>query len=408
MDIRRLMNAGFRDLQGGLFLDVTKADVGEGAGQFMAAGGDIMAWADAFFPDRSLPESVEAAMRAALDGEMAAHYSMPIGMLPLREAVADFVNARYGFALDPSRNVIITPGSDSGLLLAMMPFIEPGDEVLVPDPSYPSNFLNPKLLGGVTVPVPLRAEVNYEVEIEAFEERVSPRTKMLLITHPNNPTTTVWRRASVEALAEFCMRHDLILVTDQAFEDHIFDGIEFVHPASIEGMWERTVSVCSLSKGFGLSGLRIAYLYADDRIMDIYYGAAVNVIGAASTVSSYGAIAALRDEGLLPSLYTRLERRRDLAYEVLGSIPGVSMKSSESGILSWLDISRLGSSAEAATRIREEARIMVNEGTPYGAQGEGYIRIVSACFARDEDALLRFERIRDCLAGWAAEKGLHA
>ena len=155
MDIKAKMNGRFRDLQGGLFLEVTKADVGEGAGNFMKAGGDIMAWADPFFPDPAIPESVKKAMHEAIDGGFPAHYGMPIGIYELREALAEHISERTGLSIDPSRNVIVTPGSDSGLLYAMMPFISEGDEVMVPDPSYPSNFLNPKLLGGKTVPVPL-------------------------------------------------------------------------------------------------------------------------------------------------------------------------------------------------------------------------------------------------------------
>ncbi len=406
MDIKAKMNNRFKDLQGGLFLKVAKADVGEGAGNFMKAGGDVMAWADMFFPDPAISDSVKQAMHEAIDQGFAAHYVMPIGQYELRQALAEDISAKIGKTIDPSRNVIVTPGSDSGLLYAMMPFISEGDEILVPEPSYPSNFLDGKLLGGVTVPVPLYEEDNYQIRIEEFEKRVTPKTKMVLISHPNNPTTTVFRRESMEALCDFIVRHDLVLVSDQAFEDHVFDGIEFVHPCMLPGMWERTVTVCSISKGIGLSGFRIGYLYADDAIMDVLYGGAVNVLGAANTLASIAATVAIRDKAHLKQNYERLDRRRKIAYDMLGSIPGVSMRMSESGILSWLNVSRLGTAAEVADRIMQEARIMVNQGTPYGEHGEGHIRIVTACFAKDEDAMVRFERIRTTLTGMAREKGI--
>lgn len=406
MDIKSKMNGRFRDLQGGLFLEVTKADVGEGAGNFMRDGGDIMAWADPFFPDPAIPDSVKEVLHKAVDDGFSAHYSMPIGDYNLRATLAESITQMTGLPIDPSRNVLVTPGSDSGLLFAMMPFISEGDEVMVPDPSYPSNFLDPTLLGGVTVPVPLYEEDNYQIRIEEFEKRLTPKTKMVLISHPNNPTTTVFRRESVQALCDFIIKNDLILVSDQAFQDHIFDGIEFVHPATLPGMWERTLTVCSISKGIGLSGFRIGYIYTDDHIMDVLYGAAVNVIGASSTLSTLGAIAAVKDKAYLASNYERLERRRRIAFDILGSIPGVSMKMSESGILSWLNISRLGTAEEVSNRIMSDAKIMINQGTPYGAQGEGHIRIVTACFAKDEDAILRFERIRDVLTKMAQEKGI--
>ena len=406
MDIKAKMNGRFRDLQGGLFLEVTKADVGEGAGNFMKAGGDIMAWADPFFPDPAIPESVKKAMHEAIDGGFPAHYGMPIGIYELREALAEHISERTGLSIDPSRNVIVTPGSDSGLLYAMMPFISKGDEVMVPDPSYPSNFLNPKLLGGKTVPVPLYPEDNYQVRIEEFEKRLTPRTKMVLLTHPNNPTTTVYRRESIEALCRFIIDNDLVLVCDQAFEDHIYDGIEFVAPCTLPGMWERTLTVCSISKGIGLSGFRIGYIYADDAIMDTLYGGAVNVLGAPCTLSSIGAIAALKDKQHLANTFTRLERRRRIAYEKLHDIPGVNMAMPESGILSWLNISQLGTEEEVCARLQEEARILVNQGEPYGQQGKGHIRIVTACFASDEEAGQRLERIRRVLWKMAEEKGL--
>ena len=131
MSIKQLMNSRFRDLQGGLFLTVTKADVGEGAGNFMKAGGDIMAWADPFFPDPAIPESVQKALHKAVDDGFAAHYSMPIGDFQLRQTLARHIGKDTGLKLDPSRNILVTPGSDSGLLYAMMPFISPGDEIMV-------------------------------------------------------------------------------------------------------------------------------------------------------------------------------------------------------------------------------------------------------------------------------------
>lgn len=406
MSLKDKMNERFKHLQGGLFLEVTKADVGEGAGNFMKDGGDIMAWADAFFPDPSIPQSVLDTMHKKLDEGFVSHYSMPIGLLELRQSIAKFINKKTGLNIDPSRNVIVTPGSDSGLLYSLMPFIEEGDEIMIPSPSYPSNFLDCKLLGGVPVAVPLYEEDNYQIRIEEFEKRLTDKTKVVLITHPNNPTTTVFRRESIEKLCKFIIDNDLILISDQAFEDHVFDGIEFVSPNTIPGMWERTVTVCSISKGLGLSGFRIGYIYTNDVFMDVYYGGAVNVLGASSTLSSYGAITALEDESILKEYYERLERRRRIAYEILSTIPGVTMKMSESGILSWLNVSALGTDEEVANYIMEHAKIMVNQGTPYGEEGKGHIRIVTACFAKDEDAIIRFEKIKKVLTDLAKEKGI--
>ena len=406
MDPRDLMTPSFAGLNGGLFSSVQKADVGDGAGRLIERGVDIMAWADPFFPDPSLPASVEHAMTTALAEGTPSHYSMPVGRADLRQALARRLSRRMGREIDAGRNILVTPGSDAGLLYAMMPFIGPGDEVLVPEPTYPNNLLNPELLGGTTVSVPLSPEDNYQLSIPELETRITDRSKMVLLCHPNNPTTTVYRRETLEALAEVVIRHNLVLVCDQAFEDHVYDDIEFVSPATLDGMWERTVTVGSISKGYGLSGLRIGHICTSDHVMDVLYGAAVNVIGAASTASSIGATAALEDPEILPEIRRRLDARRRLMVEILGSIPGVRMQAPESGILAWLDVSALGRSAEIVDYLLAEANVLVNPGDQYGAHGEGWIRLEFAVFADDRRAEAAFLRIRDALSARAVQKGL--
>ena len=160
-------------------------------------------------------------------------------------------------------------------------------------------------------------------------------------------------------------------------------------------------------QGYGLSGFRIGYIYADDHIMDVLYGGAVNVLGAACTVITLGAVAALNDDAILPEYRERLDRRRTLAYDILSTTPGVSMRKSESGILSWLDVHRLGTSEEVADYLMQHANVMVNQGVPYGSQGAGWIRIVTACaLPATRTRPLRFERIKAALTELAKQKGI--
>ncbi len=396
----------FRSLEGGLFGSVQKADVGDGAGKLIEKGVDIMAWADPFFPDPSLPRSVETAMSDALAEGTVSHYSMPIGRADLREAIARRLSKQMGRSIDPGRNVIVTPGSDTGLLYATMPFVGDGAEVLVPEPTYPNNLLNPSLLSGVAVPVPLQERDNYQLDVTELERRRTERTTVVALCQPNNPTTTVFRRETLEALARFVIEHDLVLVCDQAFEDHIYDGIEFVSPATIEGMWERTLTVGSVSKGFGLSGLRIGYICADDALMNSLYGGAVHVLGAASTLSSIGAIAALSDDSLLPTIHASLERRRATLLQRLQGVPGTRVLPPESGILAWIDVRQLGSSAEITDYLVREANVLVNPGSQYGEHGEGWIRLVFAVFADEKRADAAFARIAEALTRRAQERGI--
>lgn len=407
MTIKNKMNLRFRDLNGGLFADVTKADVGEGIGRLMEQGYDIMAWADPFFPDPSIPPSVAKTLIDSISQGFPSHYTMPIGNPDLRRVISRKVKEYNGMNADPNRNILVTPGSDSGLLYAMLPFLSEGDEVLLPDPSYPSNFLNPKLCGATAVNVPLKEEDGYQPDIKEFEKRLTPNTKMVLMSHPNNPTGTVFRRENLAELCDFIVKNDLILVCDQAFEDHIFDGIEFVSPATLPGMWERTLTVFSLSKGYGLSGLRVGYIVADDRVMDVLYGGAVNVLGATNTAAQLAAITALNDKTILPKYFAEFERRRRIAYEAWSTVPGVTMQLPESGFLSWLNVSRLGSDAEVAAYLTKEAKVVVNEGAYYGCLGgPGHLRIVHGCFADESRARAAYNRIRDALTTLAHQRGI--
>ena len=314
----------------------------------------LMGWADPFMPDRSLPDFIEQAWLDAVRQDAAPHYTAPIGDAELKQAIAKKLQAQNGLTVDPERNILITPGSDSGLYFAILPFVHPGDEVLIPCPSYPNNFLDVRIMGGTPVPVQLRPETGYQLDLAAMEAAVTPRTRMVVLTHPNNPTTTVYDRASLEGLADFVIRHDLVLVVDQAFEDFTF-GNEMISPAALPGMFERTVTVFSFSKGMGLSGLRVGYIVCDDRIMDAMYANAVAVIGATSTSAQRAMLAALARPDFMRQFADAYDRRRKRAFEVLNSIPGVSMQMPQSGFLCWVDVSALGSSADVAAYLLEQA-----------------------------------------------------
>lgn len=396
--IRRKMKPAYAALQGGLFAQVTKADVGGAFAELQRQGVSMMGWADPFYPDPSVPPHLLRKAVETLEAGFVSHYTMPIGNEQLKEEIAKKLARENGMQVDPQRNVLITPGSDSGLLYAMMPFIGAGDEVLVPDPSYPSNFLNAELLGGRSVPVPLDADNNYRINIDAFEAAVTPNTKMVLLTNPNNPTTTVFLREDLEKLAQFICRHDLICVADQAFESTVFDGREMVSIATLPGMKDRTVTVFSISKGMGLSGFRVGYLVACDTIMDVLYGGAVNVLGATNTLFQLVAIEAFRDPSFIQTYNQKHDRRRKYAYEVFSKVPGVKLTMPESGFMCWLDVSALGDSSDIYAYLIREARVACNDGKPYGRQGHGHLRLIIGCYWDDQKAFDAIDRMAAALA----------
>ena len=406
--IRKKMNRKFRDLRGELFPAGKNHDPRQERGGRGPQGKTILSWADPFFPDPAIPESVRQAMVEALSSGFSEHYAPADLKYDLNELIAKIIHDKTGLPVDPAKNVLVTPGSDAGLFYAMMPFIEDGDEVLVPDPSYPKNYRNPELLGGVTVPVPLYEADNYQLRVEELRKRLSPKTKMVILCHPNNPSTTVQREEVIKDLSDFIIENDLVLLCDQAFEDHIYDDITYVSPSTMPGMWERTVTVCSTSKGFGLSGFRIGYIYAHEEIMQALHGGAGNVLGAASTLSMLGATAALKDPDYLNNNFRQLEARRRLAYEILHTVPGIRMRMPESGILSWLNVEALGSGEEVAAYLLREAGIEVSAGEQYGAQGAGHIRVVTGCYRDGKTAGLILKRMASALTKMAEEKKAQA
>lgn len=400
------MRPGFRAVRGGLFGSVSKADVGDGQAVLAARGVTLLSWADPFYPDPATPDFISQAMGDAYRDGTACHYTMPVGDPDLKTLIAEKLMQINDLSVDPRRNILITPGSDSGLFYAMFPFIEPGDEVLLPDPSYPNNRQNIELCGGICVSVPLKEGNGYQPIVEDFAKRITSRTKMLVLTNPNNPTSTIFSSASLRGLAELCVRYDLICVVDQAFEDMIYDGREMVTMASLPGMFERTVTVFSVSKGMGLSGYRLGYLVSDDTIMDALYGAAVSVLGAANTAVQKGVVQAFRKQEFIRENATVFERRRHVVYEKMNRVPGISMQLPESAFLCWINVSRLGSSAEVCDYLLEHALVSVNDGNAYGQQGEGHIRVVFGCLRSDEELYDAFDRMEKALTQLASEKGI--
>ncbi|MCI8271227.1 MAG: pyridoxal phosphate-dependent aminotransferase [Erysipelotrichaceae bacterium] len=399
--MKEKMKKEFQTFEGGLFSDVEKADVGDSYQKLGEQGVALMGWADPFTPDFSLPEHVMNKTLEAIRLPLSAHYTAPVGNDELKELIAEKCKAFNHLDVDPRRNIIITPGSDSALFFAMFPFIEKGDEVMIPSPSYPNNFTNVKMMQGKVVPIPLYAEDGYQLRIEEFEKRVTSKTKMVVLTHPNNPTTTVYNRKSLEDLSSFIQKHDLILVCDQAFEDFTFEN-EMITPASLPGMMERTITVCSVSKGMGLSGYRVGYIVADDKVMDVMYGCAVSVIGATNTIAQVAVMEAFKDPSFMDTFKRAYDVRRHRAYEILNEVPGVHVQLPQSGFLCWVDVSGLGNSSDICAYLIKEAKVALNDGVNYGPGGEGHLRIVLGVYEDDQKVIDALNRMADALRKYCA------
>lgn len=356
----------------------------------------MMCWADPFSPGDRTPDHVrEAAIASLRDGGQ--HYTLPIGDRALRVEIAAKLKRVNGLVVDPDRNITVSGGSDGLLHYAMRPFLEPGarNEILTPVPSYVSNFEIGPLAGGVTVPVPTHEEDDHDLRIEEFEKRVTPRTKIILITNPNNPTSTVYSRRALEQLAAFARKHDLIVVSDQSFEDLVFDGREMTDIAGLPGMAERTILICSLSKGMALCGYRVGYVVASEEVTDVLHSCAVQFIGAPNTAAQAAAVAALREPEFMEDYRQEYMARAEAVCEVLDGVPRLPYVRPQSAFFVWIDVSAYGDAREVARYLAENAAVVPTEGDEFGSAG--HIRLIYGAFADRQRCLDAVERLGDAL-----------
>lgn len=359
---------------------------------------DFFGWADPFFPDPSVPEVVKRGIIESLNTN-ASHYTLPVGDLKMRQAVAKRVKEINGIEVDPNKNIVITSGSDISFNYAMRPFLIPGEEneVLMPTPSYANNFTAPELMGGKAVPVPTYREDGYDLRIEEFEKLVTPKTKIVAITNPNNPTTTVYSKETLLRLADFVKRHDLILFVDQCFEDSVFDGHEMHSIITMPGMFERTILVSSFSKGMGLCGMRLAYIVAHEDIMGVLQACAINYIGAPNTMVQYGILAALDKPDFMKEIRDEFQARALESYDLLKDIPNVYCHKPESGFFLWLEIDKLGSPDEVCNYLLEDNKVSVSSGNMFGPMGTKGIRIIIGAKKNYDECIKVVQRIRESL-----------
>ena len=342
------------------------------------------------------PETVKQAMHRAID-ENRSHYLQTTGLPRLLELLAGKLRARNGIPVGSPDEIMVTTGGIHGLFIACQALLEPGDEVIVPDPEWPPCAGHIKLARSVAVPCPLHERLGWRYDLEELASKITPKTRAIYLNSPHNPTGGVLSRADIEAIAALAARHGLWILSDEAYEDVIFDDAEHVSPASLPGMYERTISLYTFSKTYAMTGLRLGYVAAKDaqlrdRMKKALFYTASNV----ASVVQFGGIGALEGSQDAVAQYRQeLQARRDLFYtgirDAAGSVfigepprgafyafvridPAWAPAAGAHDSLSWAMTEYLIS----------RGRIGCVPGADFGANGEGYVRF---CFARDRREL---------------------
>ena len=326
-------------------------------------------------PDFDTPAHVRDAAKRALD-DGATHYAPFPGIPPLREAIAADVTARKGFAADPSQ-VFVTVGGKGVMLYAILGLVDPGDEVIVPDPGYPIYESLTRFVGATPVPIPIRMEHEFRLDVDELETLITPRTRLLVINSPANPTGGVLTRADITRIAELAIEHDLWVLADEIYGRILYDGAEHVSIASLPGMAERTIVLDGFSKTFAMTGWRLGYAVVPTALIPTYSQLVINTISCAPTFAQVGAVAALTGpQDDVDAMVVEFRARRDLIVRGLGDIPGIECATPVGAFYVFPEVSGTGlSGAELADRLLQEAGVCVLAGTAFGGVGTDHIRV---------------------------------
>ena len=343
------------------------------------------------------PDTVKAAMRRAID-ENKSHYLQTTGVPRLLELLAAKLRRANGIPVAHDDEVMVTTGGIHAIYLVCQALLEPGDEVILPDPTWPPCAGNVLAAGATPVACPLHERLGWRFDLDELAARITPATRAIYINSPHNPTGGVATRADLERIAAIVRERNLWLISDEAYEDVVFDGVEHVSPASMPGMYERTISIYTFSKSYAMTGLRLGYLATPDaalreRIKKVLFYTCSNV----TSIVQFGGIGALEGpQDSIAAFRDELQVRRNLFYEGIRThAAGVlSGEPPHGAFYAFLRIgpewprgagqSSASSSPSASWAMVEHlisrGRIGCVPGVDFGASGEGYVRF---CFARD-------------------------
>ena len=345
-------------------------------------------------PDFATPDNiVEAGISALQNGYT--HYTPAGGIKEVREAVAAFVSRMLKCEVDGSE-VVLVPGSKNVLLFTLLATVEPGDEVIMPDPGYPAYHSQVNFIGAVPRLVTLREETGFRMDLDELRSLISPKTRMIIINTPHNPTGGVLTEEDIKTVCEIALEHDLMVVSDEIYSQLVY-GFNHVSPMSQPGMRERTVLMDGLSKSYAMTGWRLGYAVAPKELAVKLEQLMINSSSCAAGFTQMAAIEALsmpESEHAVNRMVKVFEHRRNLVVDGLNEIPGVRCKLPQGAFYAFPNIEGTAfNERDLASRLLNEAGVAVLPGTAFGEAGKGFIRLA---YTQSEDELkLGLDRIRE-------------
>jgi len=345
-------------------------------------------------PDFITPqEIIDEAFAHASNGHT--RYTKPQGDPELIKSISSFIHEEYQAEV-LSSEIMVTVGACHAMYIAMSAILDEGDEVIVPDPYFVPYYEQITMAGGKFVPLPTKAEDDFEIDLVVLESLITPKTKAILINSPNNPTGAVYGRATLEKLGEIANKYKLIILADEVYEALSF-RVKHVSVLEIPSLRDKSIVFGSFSKSYAMTGWRIGYAIAPDYVIRTMVQINESICFSAPSISQRAAITAIKHRATLqPKLIQAFEERMDYGYERINLIEELDVMKPKGGIYLFVDIRKTGLSSEAfSQRLLIEKKVLVLPGNVFGDQGEGFIRIAVTVDLRQ--LAVAFNRIEDFL-----------
>jgi aspartate/methionine/tyrosine aminotransferase len=365
--------------------------------QAMEAAGKDIIHLEIGQPDIPTFENVaRAGIRAIEEGQT--RYTPPSGIPALREAIAEDAGRRRGIEVRPSQ-VVVAPGAKPILFFPTLALVQPGDEVIYPDPGFPTYAAMIAVAGGTPVPVPLREENGFSFDLDIFDRLVSNRTRLIVLNSPSNPTGGVLPLATLEHIADVARRRDIWVLSDEIYARLVFDGGEASSIAALPGMMERTIICDGFSKTYAMTGWRLGLGIMPEALADRVDLLLNHSVGCTAAFTQYAGLEALNGpQEQVEAVVAEYQRKRDALVDGLNAIPGVHCLTPQGAFYAFPNVSAFGRESKwLAAYLLEEAGVAVLAGSDFGAAGEGYLRL---CFA---NSLEKIEKALERMAGALAK-----
>ncbi len=346
----------------------------------------------------TFPNISQAGIHAIENGQT--RYTSPAGTPALRRTIANYVSERLGLDIEPAR-VVVGPGAKPGLFFPTLALVSPGDEVIYPDPGFPTYEAMIRVAGGVPVPIPLREENHFSFDLEVFDRKVSDRTKMIVLNSPANPTGGVIPLDDLRHIAAKALQFGCWVLSDEIYGHLAYDGLVVPSIAAIPGMLDRTVICDGFSKTYAMTGWRLGYMIVPPALAERLELLLTHSIGCTAAFTQVAGIEALTGpQELIAEIVAEYQRRRDFIVAGLNAIPGVTCRIPQGAFYVFPNVKSFGlSSKEIARGLIDEAGVAVLAGSDFGAGGEGYLRL---CYATSMDVL---KESLDKMGGWFKSLG---